>query len=690
MTLAEAKERTAILRKEIDRYRYEYHVLNNLSIPEAALDALKHELWNIEQRYPELIVKDSPTQRVAGKPMEGFRKVQHAVRMLSIEDVFSREELDEWLERLKRIVPRGTFDFYAEMKMDGLAMSLIYEQGVFVEGSTRGDGTIGEDVTQNLRTIEAIPLRLRVPEEQEIRAFLKRHAGAVDEQKARRLFEGRATRVEIRGEAFMTKQQLEDLNKKLKARGEAVLANPRNAAAGTIRQLDATVVAERRLSFYGYLLVGDYGFTTHEQTHEAIALLGVPQNPFNRFCKTLDEVDAFYREVMRKREDLPYWFDGVVVNVNDLALMERLGTVGKTWRGMAAWKFPAEQGTTIVRDIHVSVGRTGALTPVAILDPVQLMGTTVIHASLHNEDEIERLGLKIGDTVIVEKAGDVIPKIIKVLPNFRTGKEKTFHMPTTCPMCGSSVERREGEVAVVCSNKQCYAQELASLLHFVGRSAFDIRGIGDKIAEQLLQTGLVTEPADLFQLEPGDLLNLEGFAELSSKKLVEEIQAHTSVSLDRFVNALGIRHVGEETARDLAEHFQTFDALLHASAEELTQVEGVGTVVADAILAWQRDKRVQDQVQALLKVVDVQKAAKRAKGGPLEGTTWVLTGTLEQLSREEAKELIREKGGEVAESVTRKTTYVVVGENPGSKAEKAEQLGVTILTEKAFLKKIEE
>lgn len=665
MTRAEAKERIVKLREEINRYRYEYHVLDQLSISEAALDTLKHELYKLEQEHPDLITPDSPTQRVAGEPAPGFKKVPHATPMLSIEDAFSRQEMDEWLTRIKKIEPGASFDFFAELKMDGVAVSLIYQDGVLVEGSTRGDGRVGEEVTRNLRTIEAIPLRLRTPSSS---PFVR-------------------GRVEIRGEVFMTKKQLADLNKKLQKRGEALLANPRNASAGSIRQLDPKIAAERGLSFYGYAMMTEFDLKTHQQAHECIAELGVPQNPLNRHCKSLDEVENYFDEIGKKRERLPYWTDGIVVNVNNNKLFNRLGVVGKTARGSIAWKFPAEQGTTIVRDIIVSVGRTGALTPVAVMDPVSLVGTTVTRASLHNQDEIERLGLRIGDTVIVEKAGDVIPKVIQVLPKLRTGKEKVFHMPKKCPMCGSPVERREGEVATVCTNRHCFAQELASILHFVSRTAFDIRGLGDKIAEQLLQKGLVHEPADLFRLKAGDFLTLEGFAEVSSKKLEAEIQAHHQISLERFIYALGIRHVGERTAVDLVRGFGSIEKLRQVSKEELMSVEGVGEIVADAIVHYFKQPHVQKQLDHLLEVVQVASAPKQ-KEGPFAGTLWVITGSLEAMGREEAKEKIRALGGEVSESVSKKTSYVIVGVDPGSKYEKAQKLGVTILDEKAFLKKI--
>ncbi|MFZ2803728.1 MAG: NAD-dependent DNA ligase LigA [Patescibacteria group bacterium] len=684
---AEAETRIKKLRVEINKYRYQYHVLNSLEIPEAALDGLKHELYELEQQYPGLITRDSPTQRVAGEAMPGFKKVTHQAPMLSIEDAFSREEVDEWLTRMKKLRPQAHVDFYAELKMDGLAVSLVYEDGKLIQGSTRGDGRVGEEVTHNLRTIEAIPLELRVPPEKEIEQFLKKHHGRIDTHKVRETLEKHTGRIEIRGEVFMTKTQLTKLNKILKKRGEPELANPRNASAGSIRQLDPKIAAERGLSFFGYAMVGDFGTTTHEQVHELISLLGIPTNPLNRYCKDLDDVQAFYDEILKKREKLDYWIDGTVVNVNDDALFESLGIVGKTPRAVVAWKFQAEQGTSIVRDIHVSVGRTGALTPVAIMDPVKLAGTTVTHASLHNEDEIERLGLKIGDTVIVEKAGDVIPKIIQVLPTLRTGKEKAFRMPKKCPICGSPVMRREGEVATVCTNPKCFAQELARLLHFASRHALDIRGLGDKIAEQLIQKALVREPADLFELTPDEFLTLDGFADISSKKLYNEIQAHKDVSLERFVNALGIRHVGEETARDLAAAFGSVEKLRSATKEDLVNVEGIGEIVADSVEAYFHDAHEMERLDHLLEHVKPGTVAK-AKAGPLTGTSWVITGTLEGLSREDAKGRIRAKGGDVVESVSKNTTYVVVGENPGSKYDKAKKLGVEVLDEAAFLKKL--
>ncbi len=688
MTKTDAKERIAKLRLEIDRYRYEEHVLDALSISPAVLDALKHELYTLEQAYPDLITPDSPTQRVAGKVASGFKKVPHTVPMLSLEDAFSRQEMEEWLTRLRKLEPLGQFEFFAEIKMDGLAVSLIYENGVFVEGSTRGDGRIGEDVTENLKTINAIPLRLRTPSEKEIHDFFEKEGVMRDQARARRFLGGVPPRIEVRGEVYMTEHQFKAMNDELTASGQATFANPRNASAGSIRQLDSSIAAARKLSFFAYDLIDDIGLTTHAQAHRVLELIGFAQNPRNHLCKTLDEVEKFHTEIIKQRDHLGYWTDGIVININDDALFERLGVVGKTPRGAIAWKFPAEQGTTIVRDIQVSVGRTGALTPVAIMDPVALAGTTVTRASLHNQDEIDRLDVRIGDTVIVEKAGDIIPKIIQVLPKLRTGKETAFKMPRHCPICGSAVERKEEEVAIVCVNRQCFAQELARLLHFVARDAFDMRGLGDKIMEQLIQEGLVHEPADLFKLTVGDLEALERFAEVSANKLVQQIQSHRQISLERFILALGIRHVGSQTAIDLAHAFGSIEALRTATEEQLFSVDGIGEVVARSLLDFFTDTIEQERLTHLLAEVQVESATPKA-AGPLTGTSWVFTGTLTSMSRDQAKEKVRALGATVSESVSKKTSFVVVGEEAGSKADKAQALRVTILSEKEFLEKIQ-
>lgn len=684
-TKKEAADRAARLRSLIDEARYAYHVLDKSEISDSALDSLKHELWKIEQAYPDLVTSDSPTQRVAGKPLSQFGKVPHARPMLSLEDVFTPGEFEGWLERLRRRVPRLKTDLYAEMKMDGLAVSLEYRAGGFVRGSTRGDGRVGEDITANLKTIEAIPLALREPSDVERRTFLKSFGRGLDRAKLDkiigRLLGGRA---EIRGEVYMSKKSFEALNATAKKRGEPPFANPRNAAAGSLRQLDPSVTASRKLAFFAYDLVTNEGLITHEQGHELAKLFGFAANPWNRPCAVRQDVFDLYEKIHKMRDRLPYWTDGLVVGVMESALFDRLGVVGKAPRGMIAFKFPAETVTTVVREVRWQVGRTGAITPVAVMDPVFVAGTTVRHATLHNLDEIKRLGVKIGDTVILEKAGDVIPKVVEALPKLRTGKEKTVVAPKTCPACGTEVVRREGEVALVCPNRACPAKDLGRLLLFVSKRAYDIDGLGESIMEQLMAAGLVSQPADLFELAPGDLEPLEGFAALSAKNLVEAVQAAKSISLPRFILALSIRHVGEETAAELAQAFGALEKLRSASKEDLIAVPGVGQVVAESVHEYFRDPRRQKEIDRLLEAgVTIEKPKAAAR--PFKGLTFVLTGTLESLSRDEAKDKILERGGRVSSSVGKETSYVVVGEEPGSKAEKAKKLGRPVLSEKAFL-----
>lgn len=692
MTHQEATERIAKLRQEIDKYRYQYHVLNKLEISEGALDALKHELYELEAGFPDLITPDSPTQRVAGGVAKGFKKVTHAERMFSLEDVFSAEEAEKWLSRIKKMDARADNEgLYVEVKMDGLACSLVYENGQLVLAATRGDGRVGEDVTGNVRTIESIPLKLRQPTSREIKAFIAKHQQVVDQKKVESFLLYHNGRFEVRGEIYMTRSGLTKLNKDLKKRGEPELANPRNAAAGGLRQLDSKIAAERQLSFFPWQLVANIGLQFQSQEDDLLSLLGFPTNPYNKLCQSISEIKKVMDKIGHDRDKLDYQIDGVVVSVNSNKRFADLGIVGKTPRGSVAWKFVAEQGTTMVREIKISVGRTGVLTPVAVMDPVELAGTTVTRATLHNEDEIERLGLRIGDTVIVEKAGDVIPKIVQVLPRLRTGKEKKFKMPEKCPICGSEVKRKAGEVAVICSNPRCFAQEVASLSHFVSRQAFDIRGLGEKIIETFLQEGIISEPADLFRLEPGDFGGLEGFGEISSNKLVKEIQAHRQISLDRFIYALGIRHVGFETAVLLSRHFKSLDNLRNASLEDLDEIEGIGEVMAQSIVDYFNNKDESKRLDNLLNFVDVGPFFAEASAGgrgTLGGTTWVFTGSLESMSRDEAKDKVRALGAAVSESVSKKISFVVVGSDPGSKADKAKKLGVDILDEKGFLDRI--
>ncbi|MEK7606760.1 MAG: NAD-dependent DNA ligase LigA [Patescibacteria group bacterium] len=705
MTKEEAKKRIVKLREEINSHRYQYHVHDRMEISEGALDSLKHELFKLEQVYPDLVTADSPTQRVGGKPLPEFEKVPHTTPMLSMEDVFSFEELREWLGRNERYFPRGIYDFYAEIKMDGLAVSLLYEDGLFVRGSTRGDGKIGEDVTMNLKTIEAIPLRLRVPTEKEVISVIARLISisrsnlvlstgsprpSTDSGLAmtcrkilRALTHGR---IEIRGEAYMSKKVFDDLNREQKRKGDAPFANPRNAAAGAIRQLDSRITSSRRLSFFGYDLIGDFGMETHEQAHELMKLLGVPVNPLNHYCASLEDIEKYHARIEKTREKLPYWTDGTVVVVNQVSVLERLGVVGKTPRGMVAYKFPAEQVTTRVLEVRWQVGRTGALTPVAVMEPSQVGGTTVRHATLHNMDEIERLGVKIGDTVILEKAGDVIPKIIKVLSHLRSGKERAIHPPTVCPACNAHVSRVPGEVAILCKNAACPAKHHERMAHFVSRTAFNIDGMGYKIVQQLMETGLIATLADIFRLTKEELVDLERFGEKSAENLIAAIDHAREVDLPRFIYALGIIHVGEETALDLAMHFGTLAKLRRAAEAELLEIPNIGEVVARSLKEYFGDAQNQKMLDDLLAAGVRVRELRQQKDQPWKGKTFVLTGALETMTRDQAKTEIRDRGGAVSSSVSKKTDYVIIGESAGEKYEKARKLGVVTLDEDEFKK----
>lgn len=662
MTKSEARERIAKLRKAIDHYRYQYHVLDKSEISDAANDALKHELYTLEQEFPDLISPDSPTQRVGGEALAKFSKISHRIPMLSIEDVFTTEEVMAWQDRIRKLAPDAKLDYYMEIKMDGLAMSLVYEDGLLVSAATRGDGMVGEDVTQNVKTIEAIPLRLlEVPG-----VSLK-------------------GRIEVRGEAYMTKSHFEALNREQKKRGETEFANPRNVAAGSIRQLDPKITASRKLSFFGYALYGDFKLKTHEEEHELLKRLGVPVNPVNRHGKTLDDIEKFRNEVIKNREKYDYWTDGTVININDTKLYQSLGVVGKTPRGVVAYKFPPEEATTVVEEVKWYVGRTGAITPVAVVRPTWIGGTTVQHASLHNMDEIERLGLKVGDTVILVKSGDIIPKIIKVLPELRPKDAKTIHVPKKCPVCGSDVIRREGEVAYVCSNKACFAQESQRIGHAV--VAFNILGMGEKIIERFIEEGLLRTPPDIFTLEEGDIAALERFGDTSAKKLIAEIEARKEIPLARFITGLGIRHVGEETAINLANSLGSLEAFMSADLEKLMQVPDIGKVVAESIAEFLREPRHRQEIERYLELgVRVTNPPKRKLDERFAGKAFVLTGTLESMSRDEAKDLIRSRGGTASESVSKKTDYVVAGAEAGSKLAKAQELGVKVLDEEEFRK----
>jgi len=686
MNRQQAKQRIEKLRKVIDYHRYLYHVLNRQEISDAALDSLKHELYKLEQQFPEFITPDSPTQRVAGKPLEGFAKVEHKTSMLSIEDIFSEEELRDWEDYLKKLAPHHFsqksgegVEYFAELKVDGFAISLLYENGIFKIGSTRGTGKIGEDVTQNLKTIESIPLKLEIHPP-------PKFGGEEFEEKLKKLIE--KGEIEIRGEVYMNVKDFERLNKELEKKGEKTFANPRNLAAGSIRQLDPKLAASRPLKFLAYDIVTDLGQKKHSQEHQILLALGFKTDE-GRECKNLEEIMEFWKEVGEKREKLPFQIDGVVVNINDNEIFQKLGVVGKSPRGVRAFKFSPKQATTIVEGIRLQVGRTGALTPVAVLKPVEVGGVKISRATLHNEDEIKRLGVKIGDTVIVGRAGDVIPDVIQVLPELRTGKEKEFRFPKSCPVCETKLIKPEGEVVWRCPNPKCRARKREYFYHFVSRRAFDIIGLGPKIVDRLLDEGLISDPGDLFLLKEGDILPLERFAEKSAQNLINAIQSKKKITLSKFIYALGIRNVGEETAQDLAANFCSFKKLKNASFQELQKIIDVGPVVAKSIYDFFQEKRNLKFIEKLKKVGVQILEEKKPKRQPLKGKIFVLTGSLQTLTREEAKEKIRILGGEISESTSKKTDFVIVGKESGSKFEKAKKLGVKIINEQEFLKLIE-
>ncbi|MBI5794357.1 NAD-dependent DNA ligase LigA [Candidatus Uhrbacteria bacterium] len=666
MTKAQASERINKLRQTIDEYRYQYHVLDKLEISDAALDSLKHELYTLEQAHPDLIAPDSPTQRVGGAPLSKFKKLTHARPMLSMEDVFTREEFEAWVARVQKLSTSSTF--FCMPKIDGLAVSLIYKDGLLKSAATRGDGKIGEDVTQNVRTIESVPLKLRAITTPY--PSLKRR--------------GMPNRIEVRGEIYFPVKAFEKMNRELEKAGEETFANPRNTAAGSIRQLDPSVTASRHLAFVAWDLDADLGQTSIEEEWELLRRMGFKPAPDSRLYKTIAEIGKHWKWLQDKREKLEYWVDGMVVRVNDNATFEKLGVVGKTPRGLVAWKFPAEEATTRVKEIQWTVGRTGALTPVAVVEPTWIGGTTVSHASLHNLDEIERLDVRIGDTVILYKAGDIIPKIKEVITTLRVKGAKGTKAPSSCPVCGSKVERREGEVAIYCTNPKCFVQDRENVLH--AARAFEIDGLGPQTVASLLENGRITGAADLFILKPDELQDLEGFADLSSQKLVDEIQSRKQITLSKFILALGIRNVGEQTAIDLAQYFLTIDKLMSATLEDLMEVEGIGEIVAKSVREYFDEehhvKLVESYREHGVRVHPFRGVKKKAG---VADKTFVITGTLQTVGRDEAKELIRVAGGKASGSVSKKTDFVVAGESPGSKLDEAKRLGVRVLSEKEFL-----
>ena len=661
---SEILKRIEQLREEINYHNYLYYVLDQPVITDADYDALMRELKEIEDKYPETVTPDSPTQRIGAPPSEKFASVSHSIPMLSLDDAFSQEEVLEFDQRAKRLLQTDEeIEYTVEPKMDGLAVELVYENGMFVLGSTRGDGYTGEDVTANLRTIRSLPLRL-----------IERHLSPPG-------------RLEVRGEVFINKDAFKRLNKKRMEDGEPPFANPRNAAAGSLRQLDPNITAGRPLNIfcYGIGIAEGCSFGTQWEVLSSLRKWGLRVNPMAEKQKGIHGAIHYHRRMNRKRKDLDYEIDGIVIKVNDLDFQKRLGAKAKSPRWALAYKFEAAQAVTRIIEIQLSVGRTGAVTPIALMEPVKVGGVMVSRATLHNEDEIRRKDVRIGDWVIVRRAGDVIPEVVRPLPERRTGKEQVFVMPQTCPVCGSNLRRKPGEAVWRCPNPECFPRLVKQLTHFASKGAMDIEGLGPKVAEQLISAGLVRSISDLYSINLSDLLSLDRFAEKSAENLLSAIETSKETSFARFFYALGIRHVGDVTAQLLADHFGSMEALKDASEEELMAVEGIGPEVAFSIRSWFDDNKNLRLTESLLDAGIRFTDLREARTSPLKDRTFVFTGGLSSLTREQAKNIVRDLGGQVASAVGRKTDYVVAGGNPGSKLRKALELGIPVLSEEEFL-----
>lgn len=646
------------LRRLLHYHSHRYYVLDAPEIEDAEFDRLYQRLVKLEQDHPELITPDSPTQRVGGTPAEGFERVAHSVPMLSLSNAFSAEDLLAFDTRVRNGLPDDSLEYVVELKIDGLAINLVYESGRLLRAATRGDGTEGEDVTSNVRTIRAVPLVLN---------------GQVPPV------------MEVRGEAYMPRPAFDRLNDERLEAGEPLLANPRNAAAGSLRQLDSRVTASRTLDIFVYGMGAreELAVTTHEQTLQFLQELGFKVNPHYRVFKTISEVIAYCQSWAEKRVDLPYDIDGLVIKVNSLAGQRQLGSTAKDPRWAIAFKFPAEQATTIVEDIVVRVGRTGVLTPTAVLRPVRLAGSTVSRATLHNEDFIKEKGICIGDTVIIHKAGEIIPEVISVVESRRTGAEKSFVMPTTCPECGSMVLRIPGESAHKCINSACPALLREGLIHFVSRDAMNIDGLGQAVVTSLVDSGLVADAADLYTLTAEQVLNLERMGPKSAQNLIEAIATSKQAGLARLLFGLGIRFVGAKAAATLARHFGDIELVAKASADELTALDEIGPRIAESVVEYFARPEAERLIAKLTAAgVKLTEEIRRTTGIlPLTGKTFVLTGTLPTLTRNDAAELIENQGGKVTSSVSKKTDYVVAGEEAGSKLDKAQKLSITVLNE---------
>jgi len=656
------------LRDRIRHHLYLYHVLNAPEISDEAFDALMEELRALEAAHPDLVTPDSPTQRVGAPPAEGFRPVRHPQPMLSLANAFDEDDLRAWHKRVLGALGNHTVEFVCELKFDGAAVSLVYGRGVFTRGATRGDGVQGEDITPNLRTVRSLPLRLR------------READPPEF-------------VEVRGEVYLPARALEAINQERMQAGQAPFANARNAAAGSLRQLDPAITARRPLDLFVYQLgvVRGRRFATHWESLEWARTAALPVNPHVHRCRAFDDILAYIADWSARRTTLPYGTDGVVVKVDSLDHQAELGATSQAPRWAIAYKFPAEQAETRVLDITVHVGRTGALTPVATLEPVRVSGVIVRRATLHNEDEMRRKDVRIGDHVVVQRAGEVIPEVVRVLPEKRTGAERRFEMPTKCPVCGSPVERRPGEAVSRCTGgASCPAQVLERLIHFGSRDALNIDGVGPKLLQQMLDRDLIRDPADLFTLTKAQVLTLERMADKSADNVIAAIERSRRPSLARFIYSLGIRHVGLHVAEVLAQHFRNIDRLAGASFEEVRDVPGIGPTIAASVVEFFKQPATQALLRKLRAARVQPEAATAPKRGRLQGKTFVFTGALERFSRRDAAERVAALGGSVSDGLSARTTYLVAGNAPGSKLDRARKLGVTVLDEQAFMTLVED
>src|ERR1700728_664255 len=659
------EKKIGALREKIRHHEYLYHVLDNPDISDAEFDTLMQQLKDLESQHPALVTPDSPTQRVGGKPREGFVKVRHSTPMLSLDNTYNEEELRDWERRVHELSGRSEVDYVCELKLDGMSLALLYQDGQLARGVTRGDGSIGEDVTLNIRTVRSVPLS--IPKDTLNKA-------------------GIPADFEVRGELLMPLSSFKKMNEERQAKGLSLFANPRNATAGTVRQLESRVTAERRLDYFSYMLLvdGRTYFDRHSKTLDALEAAKFKVNQARKLVHSMDEVRAFIQEWEGKRESLPYEIDGIVVKVDRLALQDELGFTGKAPRWAIAYKYAARVGITKLEDIRVQVGRTGKLTPVAMLAPVLIGGTTVRNATLHNMDEIERLGVKIGDWVQVERGGDVIPKIAKVVDADRDHPRGTreFVMPENCTVCGTKVVRTEGEVDYRCVNANCPAKLRETILHFASRGVMNIDGMGDALVTQLADRGLVKNVADIYKLTKADLLSLERMGDKSAENILKEVKKSKDLPLERVIYGLGIRMVGERTAQFLAEHFGSMEELETAGAEELQNVNEVGPRIAESIVEFFSIAANRKLVERLREAELTLTGKKKQRGTKLTGKTFVLTGTLAHFTRDETKKMIEDAGGKVTGSVSKKTDYVVAGTDAGSKLDKAKELGVTVIDEK--------